>query len=522
MKTITRRQALKWGITGAAGLAIPVGVLQFPLTHIREIESVTSPSFQAFSVPLPIPPVLAPVRSDKDADYYEIVQKPGIARILPGLSTPIWGYNGIFPGPTIIARSGRKAIVRQINELPVPVSTHLHGGKTPPQSDGHPMDFILPRDSSPFQASLSSEEMLHFMSPSGLGRSLQMRMQQAKEYVYPNIQRASIHWYHDHRMDFTGPQVYRGLAGFYLIQDEVEDALPLPRGDHDIPLMITDRTFNADGSFFYPSLDPTLTTTAGVLGKYSSGMIGDTILVNGAAQPFLEVSTTKYRFRLLNASNARIYQLELDNHQPLIQIGSDSGLLPAPATRQTLRIAPAERFDVIIDFSRYPVGSQVTLKNRLGTGQTTDVLRFDVVRQTKDDSTIPAKLAPFESLDPANASVTRTFKFWQGLGMWLINGKYVDANRVDATPRLGATEIWEFTSDANHPIHMHLVDFQVLSRDGRAPDPEDTGYKDTIFLRAGEKARVITRFDGYRGLYLFHCHNAEHEDMRMMSQFEVI
>ena len=519
---MTRRQVLKVGVISAAGLVLPVGVLQIPLSHIRAIESVTSPAVRAFHVPLPIPPVLKPVRSDTEADYYEITQKPGIAHILPGLSTPIWGYNGIFPGPTIEAKSGRKVIVRQINELPVPVSTHLHGGKTPPESDGHAMDFILPKDPTPFQASLTNGQMRQFMSSSGLGRSLHMRMQQTKEYVYPNIQRASIHWYHDHRMDFTGPQLYRGLAGFYLIRDEIEDALPLPKGDHDIPLMITDHTFNADGSFFYPSLDPTLTTTPGVLGKYTDGMLGDTILVNGAVQPFLEVSTAKYRFRLLNASNARIYQLELSSQQPFLQIGSDGGLLPAPAKRQTLRIAPAERFDVVIDFAKSPVGSQIILKNVLGTGSTADIMRFDVVRQAKDESRVPAILAPFEPLDPIKASVTRSFRFTQGLGMWLINGNYFDPNRVDATPRLGATEIWEFTSDANHPIHMHLVNFQVLSRDGRAPDPEDAGYKDTVFLKAGETARVITRFEGYRGLYMFHCHNAEHEDMRMMSQFEVM
>ena len=522
MKKMTRRQVLKVGVISAAGLVIPVGVLQIPLSHIRAIESVTSPAVRAFHVPLPIPPVLKPVRSDTEADYYEITQKPGIAHILPGLSTPIWGYNGIFPGPTIEAKSGRKVIVRQINELPVPVSTHLHGGITPPESDGHAMDFILPKDPTPFQASLTNGQMRQFMSSSGLGRSLHMRMQQTKEYVYPNIQRASIHWYHDHRMDFTGPQIYRGLAGFYLIRDEIEDALSLPKSDHDIPLMITDHTFNADGSFFYPSLDPTLTTTPGVLGKYTDGMLGDTILVNGAVQPFLEVSTAKYRFRLLNASNARIYQLELSSQQPFLQIGSDGGLLPAPAKRQTLRIAPAERFDVVIDFAKSPVGSQIMLKNVLGAGSTADIMRFDVVRQAKDESIVPAILAPFEPLDPIKASVTRSFRFTQGLGMWLINANYFDPNRIDATPRLGATEIWEFTSDANHPIHMHLVNFQVLSRDGRAPDPEDAGYKDTVFLKAGETARVITRFEDYRGLYMFHCHNAEHEDMRMMSQFEVM
>jgi spore coat protein A, manganese oxidase len=520
--TFSRRQALKWGVASAAGLALPLGVLQVPLARIRAIEAVTSPATHAFQFPLPIPPVLAPVCRDEEADYYEITQKPGIAHMLPGLTTPIWGYNGIFPGPTIEARRGRKIVIRQINELPAPLSTHLHGGHTPPPSDGHPMDFILPKDPSPFQASLTNGQMRQFMSSSGLGRSLQMQMQQTKEYVYPNTQRATTLWYHDHRMDFTGAQVYRGLAGFYLIRDEIEDALPLPKGDHEIPLMLTDRTFNADGSFFYPSLDPTLTATPGVLGKYYNGMIGDTLLVNGAVQPFLEVSATKYRFRLLNASNARVYQLALSSRQSFVQIGSDGGLLPAPASRQTIRISPAERFDVIVDFSKSPVGSQIVLRNLLGEGQTADIIRFDVVRQAKDEGLIPTTLAPFEALNPASASVTRTFQFFYGLGMWTINGQYFDPNRADATPRLGATEIWEFTSDGNHPIHLHLVNFLVLSRDGRAPDPEDTGYKDTVFLKAGEKARVITRFEDYRGLYVFHCHNAEHEDMRMMGQFEVM
>ena len=519
---ITRRQALKWGVIGTAGLAVPMGVLQLPLARIHAIESVTSPATQAFQVPLPIPPVLQPLRRDTTTDYYEMTLKPALAHILPGLTTPIWGYNGIFPGPTIEARRGRTTAIRQINALPVPVSTHLHGGKTPPTSDGYPMDLILPPDPTPFQASLTDASMRRFMGPNGLGRSLQMQMQQTKEYVYPNDQPASIHWYHDHRMDFTGPQVYKGLAGLYLIRDEVDDALPLPKGEYDIPLMITDRTFNADGSFFYPSLDPTLTSTPGVLGKYYNGMLGDTLLVNGAVQPFLEVATAKYRFRLLNASNARVYQLALSSHQSFVQIGSDGGLLPAPALRQTIRISPAERFDVIIDFSHVPVGSHIVLKNLLGDERTTDIMRFDVVRQTKDESTIPTTLAPFEVIHPSESLTTRTFQFFYGLGMWTINGTYFDPNRADATPRLGTTEIWEFTSDGNHPIHMHLVNFQVLSRDGRAPDPEDAGNKDTVFLKAGEKARVITRFDGYRGLYVFHCHNAEHEDMRMMGQFEVI
>lgn len=520
---ISRRQMIKWGLAGIAGLALPVGTLQIPLSRIHMIESVTSPVTKPFQVPLPVLPLLQPVRSDSEADYYEITPRVSEAHILPGLTTPIWGYNGIFPGPTIEARSGRTVIVHQGNELPVPIITHLHGGNTPAISDGHPMDLIMPEDSSAFQDNMNSEQMRQFMSPTGLGNYLSKDMgQTSKEYIYPNNQRASTHWYHDHRMDFTGPQAYKGLAGFYIIRDNIEEKLPLPKGDHDIPIMIVDRTFNADGTFFYPSLDPTLTKTPGVIGKFSNGMIGDTLLVNGAIQPFFEVSNTKYRFRLLNASNARIYQLALNTQQPFIQIGSDNGLLPTPTQLQTIRMSPAERFDVIIDFSQYPIGTQVVLKNLLGEGRTADVMRFDVVRKEKDESSIPTTLAPFEALNPASASVTRTFQFFYGLAMWTINGKYYDPNRADAMPKLGATEIWEFTSDGNHPIHMHLVDFQVLSRDGRRPDPEDAGYKDTILLKAGEKARVITRFESYRGLYVFHCHNLEHEDMRMMGQFEVV
>ncbi|MBA2681186.1 MAG: multicopper oxidase domain-containing protein, partial [Ktedonobacteraceae bacterium] len=175
---------------GTSGLAVPFGVLQLPLQRIRAIESITSPATQAFQVPLPIPPVLQPLRRDTDTDYYEMTLKPGLSHILPGLTTPIWGYNGIFPGPTIEARRGRTMVIRQINALPVPVSTHLHGGKTPPQSDGYPMDLILPRDPTPFQASLTDASMRQFMAANGPGHSLQMRMRQTKEYVYPNDQPA--------------------------------------------------------------------------------------------------------------------------------------------------------------------------------------------------------------------------------------------------------------------------------------------------------------------------------------------
>src|SRR5215212_2429118 len=284
---ISRRRFMKMGLMGAAGLALPLGTLSIPLSRLAASASLRSPSVEPFEVPLPIPPVLKPVRSGADTDYYEMTQKAGRREILPGLKTEVWGYDGIFPGPTIEARSGTNVEIRQWNELPVPVATHLHGRKTPPESDGYPTDLILPKGheqgSSAHVGHGSAGEHVHLF----------------KDYRYPNDQRAATLWYHDHRMDFTGPQVYRGLAGLYLLRDEVEDSLPLPGGEKEVPLVIADRTFNEDGSFYYPYIDPTLKREPGVLssatnGTYS-GVFGDTILVNGAPWPQMEVSNTMYR-----------------------------------------------------------------------------------------------------------------------------------------------------------------------------------------------------------------------------------
>ena len=495
---------MKLGLIGGASVALPLGVWDLAGARIRAAEAVISPSVAPFGVDLPIPPVLAPSATEAAADHYVITQQEGMANILPGRQTPIWGYNGSFPGPTIVAQAGRTTNVHQINHLPVPVATHLHGGHTPPASDGYPMDLILP-----MQGSATIEHDHHGTVVQG-----------EKLYTYPNQQPASMHWIHDHRMDFSGPQVYRGLAAFYLIHDPLEDALGLPASDHEVPLMIADRTFNKDGSFFYPAIDPTYMTTPGVLGKFSNGMLGDTILVNGAVQPRFAVDGARYRFRILNASNARVYRLALSTGEAFTQIGSDAGLLAAPQQLATLTISPAERFDVVIDFGQYPPGTQVILLNQLGTGRQAQVMRFDVVRTARDDSHIPAQLADF-TLPESTHATPRTFQMFYGLGGWTINGHYFDPDRIDAAPKLGATEIWEVTSDNTHPFHPHLVHFHVLSRNGGPPLPEDAGRKDTVLLRAGEKVRLLMQFTDYRGKYVFHCHNLEHEDMRMMGQFQV-
>jgi spore coat protein A len=321
------------------------------------------------------------------------------------------------------------------------------------------------------------------------------------------------------------------LAGFHIIRDDEDDALPLPKGERDVPLMICDRSFDEDGSFLYPSLDPALQGKPGVEEDYMDGVLGDTILVNGAPWPVMEVSATKYRFRILNASNARRYELALEpaNHATFVQVGSDGGLLGAPIGHRTIRIAQAERFDVVVDFSKYCVGDEITLRNRMGEGKTADVMRFRVARKVNDDSTVPRRLsdmAEFHGLIESSARRTREFRFTRvadsGRTMWGINGEPFDPGRMTARPELGSTEVWHLrAAPAAHPIHLHLVRFKVLSRNGRKPLPTDAGWKDTVALASGEEARVLVRFDGYRGRYVFHCHNLEHEDM-MMANFEVV
>jgi spore coat protein A len=235
----------------------------------------------------------------------------------------------------------------------------------------------------------------------------------------------------------------------------------------------------------------------------------------------------KYRFRILNASNARRYELALDashaGSASFVQIGSDGGLLAAPLAQRTIRIAPAERFDVVVDFSRLRIGSSVTLVNRAGDGPAAQIMRFDVVRAERDESSVPAKLSDVRAPKPEEAGNTRVFDFsyQRASHSWRINGKAFDPIRMDARPKLDATEIWQLKTDFSHPLHLHLVHFQVLGHSGR-PAPYDAGWKDTIDLSPGQTANILVRFTGHRGRYVFHCHNLEHEDMSMMGNFEVL
>jgi spore coat protein A len=472
-----------------------------------------------FRSALPIPQQLPPTRQTADTDYYEIVQSAAMLEIVPGLRTPIWGYNGTFPGPTIVQNPNRNVVVTHRNALPVPTVVHLHGGVTPHDSDGYPTDFVLP---DPSHGSFPLMPAMGGMSAGTDPDAVVARL--TRDYTYPTQPRAATLWYHDHRMAFTGASVFRGLAGFHIVHDAEEQALPLPKGDRDVPLMIADRAFAADGSFLYPSLDSTLRSAAGVEKSSMDGVMGDVILVNGAPWPVMNVDTARYRFRILNASNARTYQLALTDSarsEGFTQIGTDQGLLAAPASLDTITIAPAQRFDVVIDFSRHQVGDQITLVNQLGSDSTAVVMRFVVTRATADTSSIPSTLSTINAITPTGSMPQRTMKFHRGADDWEINGQVFDPMSSQADVRGGSTEVWTVTSDFHHPFHIHNAAIQVLARDNQSPGRYDQGWKDTVFLNKGEKVQLAIKFSNYQGRYVFHCHNLEHEDMGMMANFRI-
>jgi spore coat protein A len=417
--------------------------------------------------------------------------------------------------------------VEHVNSLPVPMVVHLHGGVVPAASDGFPTDLVLPAASTPARRVTATDG--HHPRPA-VADPAAVVTSGSRTYEYPNDQRAAMLWYHDHRMDFTGPMVYRGLAGTHLVRDDEEDALPLPRGDRELVLMVADRAFEEDGALRYPSLDPTLTTTPGVRDVAMEGVLGDVVLVNGAPWPYAEVDAARHRLRILNASNARRYRLRLDPPPPdgsgMVQIGSDGGLLANPRQLDGVTLAPAERADVLVDFGAYPVGTRVVLRNDLGARGTGVVMRFDVVRGGRDDTAVPPVLSRIEPLRTEDAVVTREFRFMRGqLGDhsgWLVNGLPFDPTRMDATVPSGRLERWRFRTDTHHPVHVHLTHFQVASRGGRPPLPGDAGWKDTVDVRPAETVDVLLRFPDLPGRYVLHCHNLEHEDMMMMSAFRVV
>lgn len=517
---VTRRDILKAGLATALGAFYPGNPAG---------RAFASAGLARFVDPLPIPPVLRPRRfKHSRVTYYQVPMREFqqvLHRDLP--PTTLWGYNGCYPGPTIVARAHEHVNVRWINDLRdehgrlrtghyLPVDSclhgarewggaartvvHLHGGHVAPESDGFPEATLVPGESAVFH--------------------------------YPNRQNAATLWYHDHALGITRLNMYMGLAGFYLIRGAYEQVFNLPAGKHEVPLLIQDRSFNPDGSLAYPA-------------EWQPEFFGECVLVNGKVWPYLEVKPRKYRFRLLNGSNTRTYALALDSGQAFYQIGTDGGFLGEPVELTTLTLAPAERADVIVDFSRR-TGEVMLTNSALQTGDGAglrEVLQFRVTGAGDDPSNLPARLKPVRYLREEQAGRTRELDLTRVPDDCVTAGfKLLIDHRgwpeVTEYPQLGSTEIWSFINRTRgmHPIHVHLVQMQILDRqpftviDDRImpigmrtpPPPNEAGWKDTVRMNAFEITRVIARFTGFTGRYPVHCHVLEHEDHEMMRQFQVV
>ncbi|WP_337192248.1 multicopper oxidase family protein [Streptomyces sp. HUCO-GS316] len=477
----TRRQLLTVAGTAVAAAAIPPGLVA---ARERSTGPARNPSARTapdapFRVPLELPRPLEPQRF-ATYDYYELTTAETDARLLPGTPTRVRAFNGEF-APVLLARRDRPTLIRQRNRLSTAFAMHLHGGHVPADSDGHPRHQVEP-----------GEERL---------------------YHYPNRQRAATLWLHDHTHHDHAESVYRGLAAAYLLTDDVEDALTLPKGRYDVTLQLRDAEFAADGSLVY---DP-----KGIQRR-------SVYLVNGRPRPYFEVAARAYRLRLLNTSNDRFFRLRLHSGDELTLIGSDGGLLPSPVPTAEVPLWPAERQEVVIDFSRYPVGTRLVLENAAALpGEAPEVLRFDVVRAADGPSSVPARLR--EAPDPGEAVRERrlSLKSDPASGTMLINDRPFDMDRVDLRPVRGETEIWRIVNDdvdlkIPHSLHLHLEHFTVVDRDGAPPGPAESGLKDTITVLPGQSVRVKVHFSDYTGLFMYHCHMLQHQMMGMMGQMEVV
>jgi spore coat protein A len=534
--------------------------------HAVQTEHAHVPALQAYADPLPIPPVIRPGASDEIVHLRMRSCRQRVHRDLP--PTRLWGYDGRWPGPTIEVRRGQQLRVQWINELPtkhflpidptihgahghapeVRTSVHVHGAQVLPDSDGYPEAWSTPD-----------------------GQSGPLYSPEAS--VYPNEQQAATLWYHDHALGITRLNVYAGLAGLYVIRDEEEDALNLPRGAFEIPLLIQDRSFNADGSLHYPVAHD------GPHPVWIQEFFGETICVNGKATPFLDVEPRRYRFRIVNGSNARFYHLTLvpadakgrpsgspADAPPFHQIGADGGLLPFPLPLHYLIVAPGERFDLILDFTDQRGASFVLINDapapyaRGGEVVPTGVMRINVTKALSgpDTSALPDRLVPMAPLDPAHAVRERILDLTEmdrpsdGYTIIGLLGQKHWTDPITEDPAAGSTEIWSFANTTGdvHPMHTHLVRFQVLNRQTfdvqtylqsgkliftgipRPPEVnERPAWKDTVKTYPGTITRVIQRFDlppgtslqaGQELLYVWHCHVLEHEDNEMMRPYKVV
>jgi len=560
-----RRDLFRMGLlTGAGYLATKSGLSARAQNGSTPELQPASPPVRSFVEPMPIMPIKKPVHRLVPAPsvsplpgegrtrphqgltlfppqvFYEVDQVATRKKMSPDLPVQrLWGFDGEVPGPTYVAHYGKPVLVRNFNRLPrvssdpdgdndgfgIPsVTTHLHNGHTPSESDGFPCDFF--------------------------------EVGQFYDQHYPNVlagilsthpgsgdinEALSTLWYHDHRVDFTSQNVYKGLAGFYLLFNDFDTGsehrgFRLPQfPEFDIPMVFADKVFDEDGSLFFDLFN-------------LDGILGDRFTVNGKIQPFFHVKARKYRLRWLNVGPSRFYEFfltdpgDLSAHNTFWVLANDGNILPKMAPTESVRIGVAERMDVIIDFRKFR-GQRIFLENRLvqingqgpvappndiaPAGQGNFVLRFDVDDDSVDDDSVdPVSFRGYDLPDTTEEPVVvRNFRFDRLNGQWSINGTFMDCNRIRFTVKQNTPEHWvltNFSGDWTHPIHIHLEEHQILSRNrAETPFNYEVARKDVVKLRQNERVELFFRFRDWTGRYPLHCHNTVHEDHAMMMRWEI-
>ncbi|MDA3938568.1 MAG: multicopper oxidase domain-containing protein [Spirochaetia bacterium] len=443
--------------------------------------------FTPFSQELFIPPVLESERTSAGEKIYKLTVQTGSVSFFGSKATPTLGFNGNYLGPTIRLNKGDKVSIKVNNTLNEVTTVHWHGLHIPGEADGGPHQIIESGES---------------WNP-----------------VFTVNQQAATLWYHPHIMGTTAEQVYRGLAGMFIIDDPNSDNLDIPKdyGINDIPLIIQDRRFYNDGTFAYrPSRH-----------EIMNGLIGNTVTINGSVKPYLDVPDSMVRFRLLNGSNSSLYKISLSDGTSFSQIASDGGFLEKAVEMNSSVLSPGERAEIIVNFSGL-AGKYLSLKVEIYKGREFEAIQFRVEKNSAlSIDTIPSRLNRIVRIPESKADITRKFVMQTGMGTFSINGKKMDMSRIDEIVKLGNTEIWEIYNrpmgmmQIPHSFHIHDVQFLILDRNGVPPSPAESGWKDTVLLWPGETVRFITKFEDYTGLYMYHCHFLEHEDDGMMGQFEV-
>jgi FtsP/CotA-like multicopper oxidase with cupredoxin domain/plastocyanin len=435
--------------------------------------------------------------------------KQAAVQVMPtGPLTTMWTYGGSYPGPTIVRPAGKDTKVTFVNQLPGKnsITVHLHGDHHRYQDDGQPTRFVVAHG-------------------------------KAKTYDFPlrddgSAEPAAFLWYHDHRMMDTTRNNWLGLQGMFLTTDGWTKKLGLPTGPYDVPLMVSERSLDANNQLV--PVMPHMAPMMGPMAPPNDATVGDHILVNGRFAPYLNVDTHRYRLRLLNTSPFTSYDFTLSDGRPFVQVGTGNGLLPRAVVRQDILLGPAQRADVIVDF-RGELGKDVVLQSvpRINAppgaagSPSAQIMAFRVSGAVSDSTHVPVKLRPVLSMrTPKHVSAVWSVGLKKGLpgSAWTFDGRSFDPKRVVLKVAKGSTQLWELRNDTRmtHYIHLHEELWRTVSRDGKAPPPWERGLEDTWRLDPGERVRVMAKFTDFTGVFMIHCHMLDHEDDGLMAQFAVV